>query len=370
MTACLSWVHFGDLHVDEADGLEGLHRFETLVGLAEQHLGDAVDFALLPGDNANHGTEAQYRGISNAMSRFGRSWHVLAGDHDFEPGNLDAMRAITTRDAPYAAHIRGYRCLFLDIVSAGKGGPDFRIDPAQRRWIERELDMAGAAGERSVVFMHAYPGDLRDDPDGVAGVFAAHRVVFVDTGHTHYNELLNDGRVIYGATRSIGQSEEGAPGFSVVTIDDGVPSWRFQAIDAVWPLVQITTPADRRLITDPACDRQVPQGGFTVRARIFGGTARATVCLDDGPEIAMVRVADVAEMWTATLPDVEDGLHQLRVTAGGSADVIEVLVRGPEATPKRTAPVALGRNVHAIGAWPEHDIDGAQRGPNRNGADW
>jgi len=283
MTACLSWVHFGDLHVDEADGLEGLHRFETLVGLAEQHLGDAVDFALLPGDNANHGTEAQYRGISNAMSRLGRSWHVLAGDHDFEPGNLDAMRAITTRDAPYAAHIRGYRCLFLDIVSAGKGGPDFRIDPAQRRWIERELDMAGAAGERAVVFMHAYPGDLRDDPDGVAGVFAAHRVVFVGTGHTHYNELLNDGRVIYGATRSIGQSEEGAPGFSVVTIDDGVPSWRFQAIDAVWPLVQITTPADRRLITDPACDRQVPQGGFTVRARIFGGTARATVCLDNGP---------------------------------------------------------------------------------------
>lgn len=370
MAGCLSWIHFGDLHVDEADGFEGLSRFETLARIAQTQIGGAVDFAFLPGDNANHGTVAQYEGIRTAMTVLDRPWHVLAGDHDFEPGDLVAMRAITTKDAPYSERIGDYRCLFLDIVSAGHGGPDFRIDPAQRRWIERTLSAADVAGERAVVFMHAYPGDLRDDPDGIAALFATHHVAFVDTGHTHYNELLNDGRVIYGATRSTGQTEEGAPGFSVVTLDDGVPSWCFQPFDAAWPLVQITSPADRRLITDPANTLHVPQGGFVVRAKVFGATESASAYLNDGDEIAMARVAGEPALWSATITDVPDGLHRLVVRSGGSEDVIDVLVRSEGSTPKRTAPVGLGRDVHAIGAWLERGIDGAQRGPNKNGADW
>ena len=216
--------------------------------------------------------------------------------------------------------------------------------------------------------MHAYPGDLKDDPDGIAALFAAHRVVFVDTGHTHYNELLNDGRVIYGATRSTGQAEEGPPGFAIVTLDGGVPSWRFQAIDAAWPLVQITAPADRRLVTDPADPRQVPTGDVAVRAKVFGGGQAATLALDDGTPIAMTPDGD--GVWTARLAAVADGLHRITVAAGGRHDVIEVLVRAPGATPKRGAPVALGRDVHAIGAWPQADIPGSQLGPNKNGADW
>ena len=382
MAGCLTWIHFGDLHVDDADGYEGLSRFRALVAMAQVHMGrgsegSAVDFALLPGDNANHGTDDQYTRIADAMTGLSLPWHVLAGDHDFEPGDLTAMHAITTNLAPYAVTMNGYRCLFLDIVSAGDGGPDFRIDPDHRRWIERELSAATAAGLRSAVFMHAYPGDLRDDPDGIAGLFAAHRVAFVDTGHTHYNELLNDGRVVYGATRSTGQIEEGAPGFSVVTLDDGVPSWRFQAIDDPWPLVQITAPADRRLITDPDHLGQVPNGSFVVRAKIFGNPAptQAFARFDDGVAVAMTR--NEAGLWEATIDDAEDGLHRLTVRSDGGTDVIEILVRAPRPADrpgpprlKRNPPTALGRDVHAIGAWPERGIDGAQRGPNKNGLDW
>ncbi|MGW8277969.1 metallophosphoesterase family protein [Sphingomonas aurantiaca] len=385
MAGCLTWIHFGDLHVDEADGYEGLSRFRELATIAQHHFGGSgpdatggkVDFAFLPGDNANHGTDAQYAGIADAMRGLTLPWHVLAGDHDFEPGDLTAMRAITSQLAPYAVTLNGYRCLFLDIVSAGKGGPDFRIAPDQRSWIERELSAATAADLRSVVFMHAYPGDLRDDPDGIAGLFAAHRVTFVDTGHTHYNELLNDGRVVYGATRSTGQIEEGAPGFSIVTLDDGVPSWRFQAIEDSWPLVQITSPADRRLLTDPDRVDHVPTDTVVVRAKVFGHPAPATpfAQLDDGAAVPMTRNA--AGLWEVTLENATDGLHRLTVSSGSSEDVVEILVRAPRALDrpapprlKRNAPTALGRDVTAIGAWPSRGIDGAQRGPNKNGMDW
>ncbi|BCA62027.1 hypothetical protein HMP09_1261 [Sphingomonas sp. HMP9] len=374
MAGSLTWIHFGDLHVDEADGYEGLSRFRALMAVARDHGGagmsDAIDFALLPGDNANHGTQDQYARIAAAMTEWPGAWHVLAGDHDFEPGCLTAMRAIARRMAPYAETIAGYRCLFLDIVSAGKGGPDFRIDPDQRLWIERELSGATVAGELVAVFMHAYPGDLRDDPDGVAGLFAAHRVAFVDTGHTHYNELLNDRRVIYGATRSTGQIEEGAPGFSLVTLDDGIPSWRFHAIDDPWPLVQITSPVDRRLMTDPARADAVPGGTVVVRAKILGTAAAASIWIDAGEEIAMTRSGDMSAVWTATLSGLADGLHRISVRSGAGEDRIEILVRNGAAKPKRNPPVALGRDVHAVGAWPDRGIDGAQRGPNKNGLDW
>lgn len=382
MAGCLTWIHFGDLHVDEADGYEGLSRFRALAAVGQRHMGQpseggTVDFALLPGDNANHGTDDQYARIADAMTALTLPWHVLAGDHDFEPGDLTAMHAITTNLAPYAVTMHGYRCLFLDIVSAGDGGPDFRIDPDQRRWIERELSAATAAALRSVVLMHAYPGDLRDDPEGIARLFAAHHVAFVDTGHTHYNELLNDGRVVYGATRSTGQIEEGAPGFSVVTLDDGVPSWRFQTIDDPWPLVQITSPIDRRLITDPDRTDHVPNGSFVVRAKIFGhfAPAEAFARLDDGVAVAMTRYE--AGLWEATIDGAADGLHRLSVRSDGGEDLIEILVRAARPTDqpgpprlKRNAPAALGRDIHAIGAWPERGIDGAQRGPNKNGLDW
>ena len=67
-------------------------------------------------------------------------------------------------------------------------------------------------------------------------------VALVDMGHTHYNELANDGRTIFAATRSTGQIEEGPVGYSVATIDGGVVSWRFKPLDDPFPFVMITAP--------------------------------------------------------------------------------------------------------------------------------
>lgn len=46
----------------------------------------------------------------------------------------------------------------------------------------------------------------------------------MEMGHTHYNELANDGQTAYAATRSTEQIEEGPAGFSVTTLDGGVIS--------------------------------------------------------------------------------------------------------------------------------------------------
>ncbi len=124
-----------------------------------------------------------------------------------------------------------------------------------------------------LVFMHAYPGDLAADGDTIARQFIDGEVAFVDTGHTHYNELLNDGRMLYGATRSTAQIEEdgGAPGFTIVCVQDRVVSWRFRRLDAAWPHVQIVSPGDVRLITRPTDPHQVPRpGAVEVVARLFG----------------------------------------------------------------------------------------------------
>ncbi len=124
-------------------------------------------------------------------------------------------------------------------------------------------------GETSVVFVHSYPDDLKGDGETefFNGLIAAHDVALVDMGHTHYNELANDGYTIFAATRSTGQIEEGPVGYSLVTLDRGVVSWRFKALDDAFPFVMITTPADHRLMRQP---NQAVKGLTEVQAVVFG----------------------------------------------------------------------------------------------------
>ena len=71
----------------------------------------------------------------------------------------------------------------------------------------------------------------------------------VDTGHTHYNEVANDGHTIYAATRSTGQVREGPVGFSIINLDNGVVSWKFKPLGS-WRFVMITSPSDKLLLID------------------------------------------------------------------------------------------------------------------------
>jgi 3',5'-cyclic-AMP phosphodiesterase len=77
----LSWLHFGDLHLTNADE-QNNQDFRTLIWHANANLSGAVDFALLPGDNVEDGTETQFALVAGAIDRLTIPSEMLRGDHD------------------------------------------------------------------------------------------------------------------------------------------------------------------------------------------------------------------------------------------------------------------------------------------------
>ena len=361
----LSWLHIGDLHVTDGAG-ENLSGLRRIVALANELPDGALDFALLPGDNADDGEPDQFALVRDAIAPLRLPLHILPGDHDFKPRNLRAYHNVLgARPLPLAETIGGCRCLFLDVVSAGTGGPDFRLGEDQLGWVERELDAAEAAGQAAAIFMHTYPADLREGGERLGGLIARPHVACVDMGHTHYNELANDGRTIFMATRSTGQIEEGPAGFSIAALDGGRVSWRFKPLDQAWPFVLITSPTDRRLITEAGGGAQ-----DTIRAMVFGGTPVRTVeCrVAGGAWTAMTAVAGKPGLFQAAW-DRSGARIEVRARTGDNredTDQVQPLHPGWTA-PERFAD---GSDRDSVGAWPEKGILATQLGPNRNGRKW
>ncbi len=368
----LCWLHVGDLHITGPDE-QNIRDLREIVAQANRCFAEGVDFLFLPGDNANEGTLAQYALIRAALDEMRLPLRILPGDHDVEPGSLDAFHGVLGAPAlPFAETIGGHRCLFLDIVSAGSGGPDFRLGPAQLAWLERELRSAQAMPGSAALFMHAYPRELHDCGERVAGLVARHDIGCIAMGHTHYNEVANDGTTIYSTVRSTGQIEEGPPGFALTAIDGSVVSWRFKPLRRPFPFCLITSPADERLLIDPA--RQIARGPIRVRARAWSDheVATATARIDGGRGQKM-RFDAQEHLWSAEL-EAPDGRHGLVVQVTDAAgqtdtDAITVIVGDGHAW---QAPVRepAGSDANAIGAWPEKGIHGGQLGPNKNGRKW
>ena len=363
----LAWLHIGDLHLTTADQ-ENHRELGRIVALVNAVPEGQLDFAVLPGDNADDGTPEQFRLVRDTVANLRLPLHVLPGDHDMKPGSLDAFYGtLGAEPLPRSVVVKGCRCLFLDVVSAGFGGPDFRLDDGQLDWIERELTTASVRGERAVVLMHVYPADLRAGADRFRALLSRPEVLCVDMGHTHYNELANDGGTVFMATRSTGQVEEGSPGFSVAAVDQRVVSWRFKALDQAWPLVLITHPADQRLAT---WESQIVSSPFLSRAKVVGDARIDLVEMkvDDGPWERMAPVEGEAALWQLRCAAAGDTLRVRARDAEGRWDADSIQVARPSWTPPER--VSDGRDKDRVGAWPERGILGTQLGPNRNGRQW
>lgn len=189
----LAFAHIGDLHLTRA-AEPNFADLLLIVAQLEVEFGAALDFVVLPGDNADNGLPAQYRLAATALKMLTVPVHAIAGDHDMEQGTLDAFHQHLAPDSlPKSIRVRERRCLFLDINGRGAGGPDFRLGAAQFGWIERELQASWRTGETCLAFMHAYPVDLAD------GAERARLTALFD--QYDVSELVPRGFVVECATR-------------------------------------------------------------------------------------------------------------------------------------------------------------------------
>jgi predicted phosphodiesterase len=376
--AIISWVQFGDLHITSA-AERNYQDFLALIHEVNEYFRSAIAFAVLPGDNADDGTEDQYRLVRAALESLAVPVYAIPGDHDRKTGTLALFRKHLAAEPLQAFTLAEYRFVFCNSLDSdplhSSPGREFDFGPAQMAWLETELSSARADGLAPVLFMHTYPSELAEAAQAVRDLIATHKVLFVAMGHTHYNELANDGRTIYAATRSTGQIEEGPAGVSITNLDKGVVSWKFKPLGER-PFVMITSPADHRLIVNSASAVQVVRGSIPVRARVWGAGANASVVVQagDGEPVAMIP-GEQPGVWTCDWDSGQwsDGEHHLSVHViqddGTSAeDLITVLVnRNGDYTPPEFRPRDLD---NSIGRYVSKGILGTQLGPNKNGKKW
>jgi hypothetical protein len=237
--------------------------------------------------------------------------------------------------------------VFLDVMSG--------ISDAQNSWLTNDLDIAAKAGLKSVIFMHSFilASELQD-------VIQRDNVIMVDAGHTHYNEVANDGNTIYAATRSTGEVSEGPVGYSIINIDNGVISWKFKTMGS-WPFVMITSPVDKVLMISSL---QTVKDWVDIRVKVWDdkGVASASMQIDGGQVVPMVCIGET-QMWSARFDatKVSDGDHRISVNvigAGGNTDQDVITVTVNQAGNVSQVQRPFGPVSNSVGSYTEKGLLG------------
>ncbi len=360
----ISWVHFGDLHMTKAGEQNQLDLAE-IVNEVNRAFADSVSFVFLPGDVADDGSREAYAVVRGELDRLKVPWCAIVGDHDVHEKSFANFLEAMSERTHYAFVVGGVRFVAMNAFDVPDPGA-FVVSDEQLTWVKRELQTAADLGQSSVLLLHCYPSDLKVGGGEMGEVIRNFGVRLIDMGHTHYNEIANDGRALYSATRSTGQIEEGPVGYSVTNIDGGVVSWRFVELGKL-PVVMITSPSDERLLT---ASSEVVQGGVRVRAKFWGEAeaVSATAALD-GHEVAMKRVPG-SDVWEAQVAAARDGVRSLVVSIRDErGDVATDEIRVHLGSPTELERVGRDQD-NALEAWPEHGLLGTQLGPNKNGKKW
>jgi len=355
----ISWIHVGDLHMTKAGEQNHLDLTEIVKEVNRAFAG-SVSFVFLPGDVADDGSRAAYAVVRGELDRLNVPWCAIIGDHDVHEKSFANFLEAMSERTHYAFTVGPVRFVAMNAFDV----PDpesFALSAEQLAWVKRELQAATDAGQSSVLLLHCYPSDLKAGGSELMEVLRNFDVRLIDMGHTHYNEIANDGRTLYCATRSTGQIEEGPVGYSVTNIDGDVVSWRFVELGKL-PVVVITSPSDERLQTDRS---KTPQGNLRVRAKFWGGAEalRATAYLN-GHSVPMKRI-DNSHVWETDVSAPPEGVFSLKVSvedARGKIASDEIRVVSGD--------LAERDQDNALEAWPEHGLLGTQLGPNKNGKKW
>ena len=361
----VSWVHIGDLHITKA-GEQNHRDLAAIVDEINQAFVSSVSFAFLPGDVADDGSRSAYAVVRGELDRLAVPWCAIIGDHDVHEKRFANFHEAMSERNYYAFTLGDIRFMAMNAFDVPEPS-SFTVSDKQLRWVEHELREVTKNGQTKVLLLHCYPSDLKVGGQEVIRLVHDYDVQLIDMGHTHYNEIANDGRTLYSATRSTGQIEEGPVGYSVTNIDGNVVSWRFVELGKL-PVVIITSPSDERLLTRLG---QAPQGTtFKIRAKFWGiaDGVEATAHVEGQP-FPMERVSG-SNVWEAEVPTPEEGVRRLKVffkDAHGTLATDEIQL----AVGQRDERKCEERDQdNALEAWPEHGLLGTQVGPNKNGRKW
>jgi len=294
----VSWVHIGDLHMVDTT-LSNYSDLKTIVNDINSYMKDGVNFALLPGDNANDGAESEYQLVHGVIQNLQVPLKAVPGDHDSKGPTTLFLKYIYPK-MPDSFDFGNYHFVLYDSFNLQNVLP----------WLTSDLNAAKAAGKQSVIFQHEY--DINSCCSALQALIQNDNVIMVDTGHTHSNVLANDGHTVYSATRSTGQATEGPVGFSVNSLDHGVVSWKFQPLGQ-WPFVSITSPADQALLTN---GEQVVKGTTSIHVKAFSDASINSVSyqIDGGAKVAMSDRG--GNLWSGSWNSsgVSDGAHTIDVS--------------------------------------------------------
>jgi len=367
----VSWVHIGDLHMTKAGEQNDLDLI-AIVDEINRAFAGSISFVYVPGDIADNGSSAAYALVREVLDHVQIPWCSIIGDHDVHERSFDNYLFFMAHARHYSFVSGAVRFVALNAFDIPDPG-SFALLDEQLDWLEEEIRQAETEQQFVVLLLHCYPTDLKQGGERLRKLVAGPTVRLIDMGHTHYNELANDGRTLYTATRSTGQIEEGPVGFSVTNIDGQVISWKFLALDEL-PAVMITSPADQRFITDVALDGHVADDRIIVRAKAWANhKMRSAVVILEGHAEPMSQIPQ-SNVWHAAVErgSLEDGVYQLTVAAtdenGRMAEDSIRLVFGASAykSPRRSE----RDQDNAVEAWPERGLLGTKLGPNKNGRKW
>jgi predicted phosphodiesterase len=360
----ISWVHLGDLHMTKAGEQNHLDLAE-IVNEVNQAFSGSVSFVFLPGDVADDGSRSAYAVVRGELDRLKVPWCAIIGDHDVHEKSFANFKEAMSEQTHYAFTVGETRFLAMNAFDIPEP-PSFTVSKEQLKWAEDELELATKSGQAKVLLLHCYPSDLKVGGAELSRLIRNYGVRLIDMGHTHYNEIANDGQTLYTATRSTGQIEEGPVGYSITNLDGKVVSWRFVELGKL-PIAVITSPSDERLLTKSS---EIPHERLKIRAKFWGKAKALEATADLGGETyPMKRVGD-SHVWEVEVATPHEGTHPLKVffkDENGTVATDEIRF----AAGQRTDEEFKERDQdNALEAWPEHGLLGTQLGPNKNGKKW
>jgi Icc protein len=364
----VSWIHIGDPHMTRRGQQNEIDLGKIVDEINAVYAKGGVDFVFIPGDIADDGSVVAYEAFRQHLDRLQLPWFGIVGDHDVHEKSFQNFSEYIAPDLYSAFTIGPYRFLRLNAFSIPK--PDsFVVGGKQLQWLEAELQQCESQSQKALLFLHCYPSDLKHGGNELTELLHRYPVLLLEMGHTHYNEISNDGHVLYTATRSTGQIEEGPVGYSITTVAQSCVSWHFVSLGSP-SLVAITHPMDERLLTTRttcAFDRSA----LPIHAKIWPLNRIRKVHAQISEKFAALETQD-GVLWEGELDAtlVGDGAQELQVVATDESGLecrgsIRILLGE---APKRTFKPIDQDN--AIGEWKERGLLGTQLGPNKNGKKW